>query len=93
MSDRETDPRLEELETDLLLEALLHYYGYDFHDYEPGAVKLRIRESMLADGSRPYPGFQDKLLHQPAFLERFLRGFSAPAFRFFSDPVFTRPFE
>jgi len=77
MSDRETNPRLEELETDLLLEALLRYYGYDFRDYEPGTVKRRIRESMLAGRISTISRFQDKLLHQPAFLGRFLRGFSS----------------
>ncbi len=92
MSDRETNPRLEELETDLLLEALLHYYGYDFHDYEPGAVKLRIRESMLAGRISTISRFQDKLLHQPAFLERFLRGFSSTGLSIFSDPGFYRAF-
>jgi chemotaxis protein methyltransferase CheR len=92
MSDRETNPKLEELETDLLLEALLRYYGYDFRDYDPGAVKRRIRESMLAARISTISGFQDKLLHQPAFLERFLRGFSSTGLSIFSDPGFYRAF-
>ena len=92
MSDRETNPKLEELETDLLLEALLRYYGYDFRDYEPGAVKRRIRESMLAARISSISRFQDKLLHQPAFLERFLRSFSNTGLSIFSDPGFYRAF-
>ena len=92
MSDRETNPKLEELETDLLLEALLRYYGYDFRDYEPGAVKRRIRESMLAARISTISRFQDKLLHQPRFLERFLRSFSSTGLSIFSDPGFYRAF-
>jgi chemotaxis protein methyltransferase CheR len=92
MSDRETNPKLEELETDLLLEALLRYYGYDFRDYERGAIKRRIRESMLAERISTISRFQDKLLHQPAFLERFLRGFSSTGLSIFSDPGFYRTF-
>ena len=92
MSERETNSRLEELETDLLLEALFRYYGYDFRDYEPGAVKRRIRESMLAARISTISRFQEKLLHQPPVLERFLRGFSSTGLSIFSDPGFYRAF-
>ncbi len=92
MSDRETNTKLEELETELLLEALLRYYGYDFRDYEPGAVRRRIRESMLAGRISTISRFQDRLLHQPAFLERFLRGFSSTGLSMFSEPGFYRAF-
>ena len=92
MSNRETNTKLEELETDLLLEALLRYYGYDFLDYEPGLIRRRIRESMLAGRISTISRFQDKLLHQPAFLERFLRGFSSTSLSMFSDPGFYRAF-
>jgi len=92
MSDRETNTKLEEMETDLLLEALLRQYGYDFRDYEPGAVKRRIRESMLAGRILTISRLQDKLLHEPAFLKRFLRGFSSTGLSIFSDPDFYRAF-
>ena len=93
MSDRETNTKLEELEIELLLEALLRYYGYDFRDYEPGAVRRRIRESMLAGRISTISRFQDKLLHQPAFLERFVRGFSSTGLSMFSEPGFYRAFQ
>lgn len=92
MSDREINTKLEELETDLLLDAVRRYYGYDFRDYEPGAVRRRIRESMLAGRISTISRFQDKLLHRPAFLERFLRGFSSASLSIFSDPRFYRAF-
>jgi chemotaxis protein methyltransferase CheR len=90
MSEIEKDSRLEELETDLLLEAVNRYYGYDFRDYDPGAVKRRIRECMLAGRVSTISKFQDKLLHQPPFLERFLGSFSSAGLSLFSDASFYR---
>jgi len=90
MSEIEKDSRLEELEIDLLLEAVSRYYGYDFRDYDPAAVKRRIRECMLAGRVSTISKFQDKLLRQPAFLERFLASFSSAGLSLFSDADFYR---
>ena len=90
MNDTEKHSKLEELEIDLLLEAVNRYYGYDFRDYERGAVKLRIREGMLAGRVSTISRFQEKLLHKPAFLERFLRSFSTAALSMFSGAGFYR---
>lgn len=92
MSDKPTGTKLEELETDLLLEAVLRYYGYDFRDYEPSAVRRRIREGMLAGRVATISRFQEKVLHEPAFLERFLRAFASTGLTMFSDPGFYRAF-
>jgi chemotaxis protein methyltransferase CheR len=92
MSDREKNSKLEELEIDLLLEAVHRYYGYDFREYEPGVVRRRIRACMLASRVSTISRFQDKVLHQPAFLERFLRGFSSAGLSMFADPGFYRAF-
>src|SRR5262245_66484974 len=90
MSDTEKNARLEELETDLLLEAVNRYYGYDFRDYDPGVVKRRIRECMLASRVSSISRFQDKLLHQPEFLELLLGSFSSTARSMFADAGFYR---
>ena len=92
MSDKAVNTRLEELETHLLLEAVLRYYGYDFRDYEPGAVRSRIREGMLAARVSTISRFQEKILREPPFLERFLRSFSSGGLSIFSDPGFYRAF-
>jgi chemotaxis protein methyltransferase CheR len=92
MSDKDVNTKLEELETDLLLEAVLRYYGYDFRDYEPGAVRRRIREGMLAARVSTISRFQEKVLREPAFLERFLRSFSSTGLSMFSDPGFYQAF-
>jgi len=88
LSDKHVDSRLEDLEIDLLLEAVLRYYGYDFRDYDPVAVRRRIRECMLAGRISSISRFQEKILHQPAVLERFLHAFSNTGLSMFSDPGF-----
>ena len=92
MSDKGVNTTLEELETDLLLEAVRRYYGYDFRDYEQGAVRHRIREAMLAGRVSSISRFQEKVLHNPAFLERFLRSFSSTGLSMFSDHEFYQAF-
>jgi len=86
------DNKLESIETELLLEAVFRYYGYDFRDYEPSAVRRRIREGMLAGRVSTISRFQEKLLHEPASLNQFLRTFSSAGLTLFSDPGFFREF-
>ena len=92
MSDKVVNDQLEELETDLLLQAVYRYYGYDFRGYERSAVRRRIREVMLAGRVSTISRFQEKLLHEPALLERFLRAFSNTGLSMFSDPAFFKAF-
>lgn len=92
MSDKDADTNLEELETDLLLEAVRRYYGYDFREYERAAVRRRIREAMLAERISTISRLQEKLLHKPVLMERFLRSFSSSGLAMFSDPGFYRAF-
>ena len=92
MIDKHIVSKLEQLETDLLLEAVFRYYGYDFRDYEPSAVRRRIREAMLAARVPTISRFQDKVLREPAFLERFLRAFSRTGLSMFCEPGFYHVF-
>jgi chemotaxis protein methyltransferase CheR len=88
MSDKIIDTRLEEIETELMLEGVRRHYGYDFRDYERAAVRGRVRECMMAARISTISRFQDKILRDPSLLERFLRTFSNPAVSMFSDPIF-----
>ncbi|HEY3137832.1 MAG TPA: CheR family methyltransferase [Blastocatellia bacterium] len=92
MSDNVTNDNLEELEIDLLLEAVFRYYGYDLRDYDRGAVRLRIRERMLAGRIPTISRFQEKVLREPALLERLLGAFSLRDLSMFSDPAFYNTF-
>lgn len=92
MSDNVTNNNLEELEIELLLEAVFRYYGYDLRDYDRGTVRLRIRERMLASRISTVSRFQEKVLREPALLERLLSAFSPRDLSMFSDPAFYRAF-
>ena len=92
MNSESVESKLDSIETDLLLEAVYRYYGYDFRDYEPSAVRQRIREAMLAGRVSTISRFQEKLLHEPAVLRRFLRAFSITGLTLFSDPNFFTEF-
>src|SRR5215813_7026556 len=92
MNSEAVENKLESLETDLLLEAVYRYYGYDFRNYEPSAVRRRIRETMLAGRISTISRFQEKLLHEPALMSRFLRAFSSSGLTLFSDQNFFNAF-
>jgi chemotaxis protein methyltransferase CheR len=79
---------LEELELRLLLEAIYHHYGYDFREYARGSIKRRIwrrvEEEMLPNIS----ALQERVLHDPACLERLLLDLSISVTSMFRDPTF-----
>ncbi len=69
-------PALEDLELDLLLDALFHYYGYDFRNYDRRAVKRRVLECALEERLPSISRFQDRVLRDCGLLERLLQSFS-----------------
>jgi chemotaxis protein methyltransferase CheR len=76
---------LEDLELELLLEALFRFYGYDFRDYERHGVKRRIRECMLEARVPSIPRLQERMLREPGLFERLLLSFSAAGGTMFAD--------
>jgi chemotaxis protein methyltransferase CheR len=79
---------LEEIEVGLLLEAVFRYYGYDFRDYAPGSLRRRVRYYMGECGLHTISALQDRLLHDPDCLGRFLLALSVNVTSLFRDPAF-----
>jgi chemotaxis protein methyltransferase CheR len=79
---------LEEIEFQLLLEGIYRYYGFDFRDYAPASLKRRIWSAARAEGLTRISAFQDRLLHDPACMERFLIMLSVNVTAMFRDPGF-----
>lgn len=77
---------LETLETQLLLEAVFNVSGYDFRDYAAASLKRRIHKCMLDEKVNTISGFQEKLLHNPESLGRFLLALSIDVTELFRDP-------
>jgi len=82
----ETTPATEELEIELLLEALFQRYGFDFRGYERPAVRRTLHALMQANGLSTVSSLQDSVLHQPQAGAALLRAFSVQPGRLFDDP-------
>ena len=76
----------EELETDLLLEALFQRFGFDFRAYERAAFKRKLHLLMQERSLATVSQLQDRVLHDPDTRSALLRMLSvAPAY-LFDDP-------
>jgi len=82
------DPELEQLEIDLLLEAVYRRYGFDFRQYAQASLKRRLWRRLLAEGLSSISELQAKLLHDPPCMERLLLDLSINVTAMFRDPSF-----
>jgi chemotaxis protein methyltransferase CheR len=79
---------LENLEVDLLLEAVYRHYGYDFRGYARGSIKRRLWRRVWAERLQNLSGLQELVLHEPACMERLLVDLSISITAMFRDPSF-----
>ncbi len=83
------DPEaIEAIELPLLLEAMAQRYGYDFRDYAVASLKRRLRRAMAEEGLSTLSAFQDRVLHDPKCMARFLDIVSVDVSALFRDPAF-----
>jgi chemotaxis protein methyltransferase CheR len=81
-------PTLEDIEIQLLLEGVYQYYGYDFRNYALSSLKRRIHSFIQLEGLANISALQEQLLHNRAYLERFLLGLTVNVTSMFRDPSF-----
>jgi chemotaxis protein methyltransferase CheR len=79
---------LEDIEVGLLLEGVYRQYGYDFRDYAISSVRRRVRHLMREEGLATISGLQEKVLHDPRALQRFVVTLSVNVTSMFRDPAF-----
>jgi chemotaxis protein methyltransferase CheR len=82
------DDHVEELETELLLEAIHRRYGFDFREYARGSLKRRLWRRINAEGLSSVSGLQERILHDPSVMERLLLDLSINVTSMFRDPTF-----
>jgi chemotaxis protein methyltransferase CheR len=82
----EPNSTLEALEIELFAEAVFRRYGYDFRGYASGCLRRRIRALIRAEGLTTVSGLQEKVLHDPASLERCLPTLLVNVTSLFRDP-------
>ncbi len=63
---------LEDIEIQLLLEGIALHYGYDFRDYAQSPLRRNIVMSMALEGVPTISRYQERVLHDPDAMERFL---------------------
>lgn len=85
-----TDDDPERLEVDLLLEAVYRRYHYDFRGYARASLRRRLWRRAHDERVRTLSGLQERVLHDPAVMERLLRDLSINVTEMFRDPAFFR---
>jgi chemotaxis protein methyltransferase CheR len=79
---------LERIEIELLLEAIHRRYGFDFREYAQASLKRRLWRRIHAEHLTSVSGLQEKVLHDPACMERLLLDLSINVTSMFRDPTF-----
>ncbi|MGH4139775.1 CheR family methyltransferase [Clostridium sp.] len=82
----------EEMEINLLLEAINMKYGYDFRNYSSAHMKRRIHYRMAATGIDTIAEMQHKVIYDKEFFNLVLSDFSINVTEMFRDPSFYRAF-
>jgi chemotaxis protein methyltransferase CheR len=78
----------EDLEIELLLEALYQRYHYDFRHYARASIKRRLIHARGQLGFPTISAIQDRVLHDPAMLPRLLDYLTVQVSDMFRDPSY-----
>ncbi len=94
VGDRRGDEaaELEEIEIDVLLEAVFRRYGFDFRNYARASLRRRLSRRRDLEGIATFSGLLERLLHDPDSMERLLLDLSINVTAMFRDPGFYRAF-
>ncbi|WP_374583245.1 CheR family methyltransferase [Pseudoduganella sp.] len=84
---RSTAPELEELELELLLEAVVRRFGFDFRLHERVPLKRKLFDFMQQRGLATLSQLQDQVLHDGATVGTLLRALHVPPAGLFDAPV------
>lgn len=81
---------VEDLELQLLLEALFQHYHYDFRHYARASIKRRLIQARDQLGFASLSALQEGLLHEPTTLPRLLNYLTVQVSEMFRDPAYFR---
>lgn len=81
-------PDLERIEIELLLEGIFRHYGFDFRSYAYASIRRRLWKRIEEDGLSSVSALQEKVLHDPAMMEKLLLDLSINVTAMFRDPGF-----
>jgi chemotaxis protein methyltransferase CheR len=82
--------KTEEIELNLLLEALYRQYHYDFRGYSMASIKRRIHQALVQFRCRSISALQEKLLHEPGIVPDLVALLTVQVSEMFRDPSYYR---
>jgi chemotaxis protein methyltransferase CheR len=85
-------PDLERIEIELLLEGIFRHYGFDFRSYAYASIRRRLWKRIEEEGLSSVSALQEKVLHDPAMMEKLLLDLSINVTAMFRDPGFYQTF-
>lgn len=88
MGTLEAGAEVEEVEIRLLLEGIFSCYGYDFREYAGASIRRRILNAVQVEQRKNVSDLQEKVLHDPACMERLLLTLTVHVTSMFRDPGF-----
>lgn len=86
------DPTVEALEIELLLEGLYRRSGFDFRGYAPAWRRDRIAQCQKAEGVATLTALLERILHDPACMDRVVEALLMPLSRLFDHPGHLKAF-
>jgi chemotaxis protein methyltransferase CheR len=88
-SDQQTfKPDLERIEIELLLEGIFRHYGFDFRAYAYASIRRRLWKRIGEERLATMSALQERVLHEPAMMEKLLLDLSINVTAMFRDPNF-----
>ncbi|USX23349.1 chemotaxis protein [Oxalobacteraceae bacterium OTU3REALA1] len=82
---RHSPSSVEELELELLLEALFQCHGYDYRGYGRDLVRGKVRQLMAELSADSISALQARVLHEPAARDAFLKAMYVEPARMFDN--------
>lgn len=87
-----TAERLEAIEIELLVEGVFRHYGVDFRNYSFPSLRRRLWNMANVEGVKTISALQNRVLHDPAALQRLVLHVSVTFTSMFRDPAFYAAF-
>ena len=81
---------IEEVEIDLLLEAVYRIRGFDFRDYARASLRRRIQNRLRAERVDKMTHLLDRIVHDASCMDRLVTGLSVNVSTMFRDSGFFR---
>lgn len=80
--------KIENIELQLLLQAIYQKYHYDFLGYSMASLKRRMAQARDKFDCRSYSALQDRVLHEPAVMLELLSFLTVQVSEMFRDPSY-----